>query len=121
MKTPRVGIWWDDGKKLVALSHTYTENVSCVAGRIDSNLSHVDQWPEVAGEFNSTAADDYFTIPRGRVLLLADARVGIILHGTATKSSRLRVIARRFDLTHWRAEIDVHYLTGADADRLFDD
>jgi len=121
MKTPQVGIWWDDGKQLVALTHPYTEDVTCVAGRIDSDLSHVDEWPKVAREFNLTAADEYFTIPRGRVLLLADALVGVILHGTATKPSRLPLIARRFGLTDWRAEIDTHYLTGAEADRLFDD
>jgi hypothetical protein len=121
MKRPKVGIWWDDGKRLVALTHAYTKNVAHVGGRIDSNLSHVDEWPMVAREFGLTAEDEYFTVPRGRVVLLAEELVGIILHGNTTKSGRLPTIARRFDLTNWKAEIDTHYLTGADADRLFDD
>ena len=121
IKRPMVGIWWDDGKRLVALTHAYTGDVTHVGGRIDSNLSHVDEWPNVAQEFGASAEDEYFTVPRGRVVLLANELVGIILHGNATKSDRLPAIARRFNLTNWKAEIDTHYLTGADADSLFDD
>ncbi len=121
MNQPQVGIWWDDGETLVALTHPFTENVACVGGRIDSDLAHIDEWPNVARNFGMTEDDEYFSVPRGRVLLVANTPFGLIFHGSATGPSRLAVIAHRFALTDWKAEIDTHYLTGVDADRLFDD
>ena len=75
----------------------------------------------MAKKLGRTIADDYFCVPRGRVLWDATNQRGIILHGPATNTKRLKLIAQRFNLgKDWKTEEDDHYCTGADADRLFD-
>ena len=98
-----------------------TENTTRTGTRLDSNLSHADEWAQVARKLGRTTDDEYFSVPRGRVLLDLDSLTGIILHGPATKPKRLALIAQRFGLAKWRAELDQHYFTGEDADRLFAD
>ena len=115
-----VGIWWDDGETLVALSHAIDEN-STGSNLRDSNLVHAQMWPEIAHRFQLTDADEYFSIPRGRVLFNRAEDIGWILHGNETSPERLRVIAKRFDLSEWTGRIDEHYLMGAAADELFDE
>lgn len=60
-------------------------------------------------------------MPRGRVLLDVNSMTGIIFHGPATTRARLGLIARRFGLQTWKSELDSHYFTGSDADRLFEE
>lgn len=120
MPNPRVGIWWDNGK-IIAIVHPITENTARTGSRLDSNLSHADEWAGVARKLGRTTDDEYFSVPRGRVLLEIDGLTGIILHGPATKPNRRALIARRFGLAKWRSELDQHYFTGEDADRLFAD
>ncbi len=48
---PLIGIWWDDGQTLVALSHPSTEKSSVAAGFIDSDLEHWREWKQVAARF----------------------------------------------------------------------
>lgn len=121
MNAPHVGIWWDDGKTIAVCSHPCTENVTRTRSLLDSNLTHVDQWPAVAKELGRSVTDEYFSVPRGRVLLDVKSMTSIILHGNATTRSRLELIARRFQLRTWKSEMDHHYLTGAEADRLFEE
>lgn len=71
----------------------------------------------MALKLRRTTEDEYFAVPHGRVLLDLDSQTGAILHGPATKPHRLALIARRFGLAKWRAELDAHYFTGDDADR----
>jgi hypothetical protein len=118
----RVGIWWNNGSTIVALTHALNETVTRIGNRIDSDLAHVDEWPRVAKKLGRTIADEYFCVPRGRVVFDVKSRRGIILHGPATSPERLELIAQRFGLgENWKAEQDTHYFTGDDADRLFDD
>ncbi len=121
MNVPHVGIWWDNGKTIVVCSHPYTENVTRSRTLLDSNLAHVEQWPSVAKQLGQRATDEYFTVPRGRVVMDLNSMTGIILHGNATTRRRLEMIARRFRLRNWRSEFDHHYLTGEAADRLFEE
>ncbi len=117
---PQIGIWWDDGKIIVALAHSPTENASS-GPLIDSELNHFEQWPEVAARFRLTEDDEYFSVPRGRVLLRRKAGEGIIYHGNATNLTRLRKIAAAFGLTKWTAQRNEHYDMGPEADALFDE
>ena len=117
---PRIGIWWDDGTTLVALTHDPTSNASNGL-LIDSELNHFEEWDRIAAKFGLTANDEYFEVPRGRVLLDRKTGAGVIYHGTATDSSRLRVIAARFRLTAWTAQRNEHYDMGPEADALFAD
>ena len=121
MPQSRVGIWWDTGKTIAAIAHPPTENTTRAGTRLDSNLSHADEWTKVARKLGRTTDDEYFAVPRGRVLLEGDSQTGVILHGPATKPKRLALIAKRFGLGQWRAELDAHYFTGEDADGLFEE
>jgi hypothetical protein len=121
MNDPKVGIWWDNGKVIADFSHSPNRDTNQIANRIDSNLAHVDLWIEAALRLKTDPSKEYFSVPRGRVLLDAQNSTGIILHGPATSKERLRVIAQLFGLSHWRSEQDCHYFIGADADSLFFD
>jgi hypothetical protein len=120
MPNPSIGIWWDTGKLIAAIAHPPTENTTRTGTRLDSNLSHADEWAQVARKLGRTTEDEYFSVPRGRVLLEMDSS-GVILHGPATTRKRLALIAKRFGLAKWRAELDQHYFTGEDADGLFEE
>lgn len=115
-----IGIWWDDGTSLVALTHSPSENSSGQAW-IDSNLNHAEEWKSVAPQFGLSAQSEYFSLPRGRVLFNRLTGTGLIYHGAATHADRLPVIAAEFRLKNWTARIDDHYQMGRDADALFDD
>jgi len=122
MPLPRIGIWWDDGTTIIAVTHDHTHNATRIGHRLDSNLAHVDEWPNVVATLGRNGEDEYFCVPRGRVLWDTKKQCGVILHGPATTPERLKLIALRFHLgTRWTAEQDVHCFVGEDADRLFDD
>jgi hypothetical protein len=115
-----IGIWWDDGQTLAAITHSPAENSSRQAGFIDSNLNHVDEWPGVAQKFGKTARDEYFIVPRGRVILHGRTGRGVIYHGTGTSAERLKPIAAAFNLANWKAVVDLHYETGAALDDIWE-
>lgn len=115
-----VGIWWDDGTGQAVLAHSPTENATGDL-LVDSNLKHVSEWPRVCKQFGKSAGDEYFSIPRGRVVYDRQHDRGIIYHGPATSPDRLQLIAEEFHLEDWISRLDEHYFTGADADRLFEE
>jgi len=119
--SPLIGIWWDDGKKIVALCHPPVVSGPTAGGFIDSHLEHWREWPDVALRLKRSAYDEYFCIPRGRVLIRATTGQGMIYHGSATTPARLGLIATEFKLENWKAAIDLHYEFGEAADELFDD
>lgn len=115
---PLIGIWWDDGCTLIALTHLPTEKASA-GPLIDSELNHFEEWDEVAAHFALSPHDEYFDVPRGRVLLRSSTGEGLIYHGNATTEARLRQIAGRFRLSKWTTQRNEHYDVGPDADALF--
>ena len=117
---PLVGIWWDDGSTIAALAHSPTENASD-APLVDSELNHFEEWEKVAARFGMSTEDEYFEVPRGRVLLKRRTGEGVVYHGNATTQLRLRKIAAHFKLTKWIAQRNEHYDVGPDADALFAD
>lgn len=117
IRVPQVGIWWDDGRRLVAVS-VPTESVAAQAGVVDGPFNHVDEWPQYAAQFGMTSDSEYFTVPRGRVIFRSNGEA-VILHGPSTSRSRLKRIAERFQLDRWGSLIDEHYFIGSDADELF--
>lgn len=119
--TSLVGIWWDDGQQIVALTHPPQVSGPTAGGFIDSHLEHWREWPDVALRLARSADDEYFSVPRGRVLLRSKTGQGMIYHGSATIPTRLALIAAEFNLENWKAAIDLHYECGAAADALFDD
>jgi hypothetical protein len=117
---PMVGIWWASERKLVGLTQP-AEAAEISGDFLDSPLQHIKEWSKVAAEFGYRAKDEYFLVPRGRVLLRAKSRHGVIYHGNATNTETLATIARVFGLNEWTCSRDEHYLFGAEADELFDD
>jgi hypothetical protein len=115
---PLIGIWWDDGITLVAIAHAPSENAS-VGLLIDSELNHFEEWDSVASRFGLSASDEYFEVPRGRVLVKQQTGEGMIYHGNATSAARLRKIAARYKLIKWTTQRNEHYDIGPDADALF--
>ena len=105
---PLIGIWWDDGTTLVALSHPRTENASGNT-LIDSDFNHVDEWPRIAGQFGVDSGEDYFRIPRGRVIFDAENEISLLYHGGATGRDRLELIAKTFQLDAHVCRRDEHY------------
>ena len=117
---PLIGIWWDNGERIVAISHHVDVN-STGSDLIDSNLEHWSSWPHAYKELGASKADEYFSVPRGRVLHRMVYRRGLIYHGPDTSGPRLERIAEAFGLTDWDSQIDDHYALGSDADSLFYD
>jgi len=116
---PQIGIWWDDGEQLVVFSHTPTD-VEPIEGICDSELEHVDLWPEAAMRLGKTADDEYCCVPQGRVVSLVKSKTARIIHGNATPSYRLKAVAKAFDLRKWEARTDYRYMMGDRADDLFE-
>jgi len=76
MKTPQIGIWWDGGEQLVVFSHAPTD-VEPIEGICDSELAHADLWPEAAMRFGKTPDEEYFCVPRGRIVWLGTRRTSV--------------------------------------------
>jgi hypothetical protein len=115
---PKIGIWWDNGKKIVAFPVPAGKPDS-VVGICDSEDSHIDRWPDVAIQLGANPADEYYSIPRGRVLYDTRRKTSIIYHGNQTDPRRLSLIAKEFGLVKWVADLDGHYMMGAAADDYF--
>jgi hypothetical protein len=116
-----IGIWWDNGTTLVALSHPHLENSTVIAGRDDSHLTHVASWRAVAQRLGMTPKDEYFSIPRGRVIYDSRKDEAIIYHGRSYGQDRLELVASEFALERWTPIVDIHYAFGRDADAVFEE
>jgi len=107
---PITGIWWDDGTKIVAF-RSETSHACQISGLCDSENSHNDLWPEAAMRYDAGEDDEYFSIPRGRVLWNPVKLQSIIYHGNGTSAVRLEKIAAIFKLSDWTTHSDIHYNT----------
>lgn len=116
---PHVGIWWAEGKRIAAMLQAAAE-VRASGPLVDSDLEHWREWPNVCQHFGRSKADNYYDVPRGRVLIDRKTGGGIIYHGNSTSSAERELIAKLYVLTQWDGHIDEHYLMGAEADALFD-
>ncbi len=113
-----IGIWWDNGTEIVAFPVAATRP-NPITGLCDSDDSHDDRWSEAAQGLRASAQDEYFSVPRGRVLYDPRTKRHIIYHGNQTPEPRLTQIAEIFRLKNWIARVDSHYLMGAAADDYF--
>ena len=119
-RKPLIGIWWDNGRKTIALSHEVDIN-SSGGDLVDSDLSHSESWLKICHAFGMTDDDEYFIVPRGRVLYQSIDGRGLIYHGRGTSQRRLKAVAKVFRLTSWISRLDDHYAVGRDAYRIFED
>ena len=72
-------------------------------------------------QLGASPEDEYFSIPRGRVLYDPRNRKSIIYHGNRTDKTRLALVASEFALKKWDARKDGHYMMGSAADQFFDE
>ncbi len=119
-RKPQIGIWWDNGTRIVAFPHS-PDKADSAAGLCDSDDAHNDLWPDAAMQFGLTDFEEYFSVPRGRVLWSPAKRTSIIYHGNSTTSERLEEIASVFQIGKWESRTDIHYMMGRSVDDLFDD
>jgi len=106
---PLIGIWWCRDRIIAAFPHSQDVN-SFRSNFIDSNLNHADEWPKIAKQFGCSKDEEYFIVPRGRVLWDIGKSESVIYHGSSTSLSQLRLIAKHFQLgAQWRAAKDLHY------------
>lgn len=106
---PQIGLWWDDGKNIVAFLVS-PGKADLETGLCDSDDSHSDCWPEAAMQLEAEPNDEYFSVPRGRVKYDPARKISIIFHGNHTAESRLPLIAAKFGLKEWEARRDGHYI-----------
>ena len=118
---PLLGIWWDNGQQLVVIAHDSGGLTSCQAGMLDSELTHAEEWPKVATQLGKNWDEEYFIVPRGRVLHEAVSGRAVIYHGPETSRERLGAIAKAFRLDEWISRQDEHYFTGSQIDSVFED
>ncbi|TWU38693.1 hypothetical protein Q31b_37710 [Novipirellula aureliae] len=119
-RQPQIGIWWDNGTQIVAFPHS-PGNADSATGLCDSDDAHNDLWPDAAMQFGLTDFEEYFSVPRGRVLWSPIKQTSIIYHGNETTTDRLDEIAKVFRLGEWDSRTDMHYMMGSSVDDLFDD
>ena len=113
-----VGIWWADAHAIAAVLQS-ASSVRIRLPLIDSDFEHWREWESICQHFNKRPRDEYFVVPRGRVLVQRNNGRGLIYHGDATPVATLKRIAKLFRLSTWTAQPDLHYMI--DADDLFDD
>lgn len=118
--SPQIGLWWDAGRQIIAFPRPVGQP-DAATGICDSDDSHNDLWPEAAMLLDAGTDDEYFSVPRGRVMWNPTERVSIIHHGNGTPAARLPEIAKEFELTKWVPRADINYTMRTAADRLFDD
>jgi hypothetical protein len=117
---PQIGIWWDNGQVIVAFPVS-AGIADPETGMCDSDDAHNDCWPEAAMRLRARRDDEYFSVPRGRVLYHPKRQKSIIYHGNQTSTVRLQLIAAEFALENWEARLDGHYMMGPAADQFFDE
>jgi len=115
-----IGIWWDDGTRIVTF-RVAVEAVEAGERFCDSGDSHDGCWPIAASQMGISPQEEYFSVPRGRVIYDRLRQTAIIYHGNQTTRSRLALIAAEFQLERWESQLDTHYLIGSEVDQLFDD
>ena len=115
---PFVGVWWAEGPTVVAILQP-ASSVRTSLPLIDSDFEHWCEWDSICQRFNKRPRDEYFDVPRGRVLVQRNTGRGLIYHGDATSGATLKRIANLFRLSTWTAQTDGHYMI--DAGDLLDD
>ena len=106
-----VGIWWHNETQIVGFAQP-AESIQEPSQLCDSNLAHADIWDVARKHLSCSDAAEYFSVPRGRILWHRVHHQGIVYHGNASQTGVIKKLARVFGLPKWKAQMDVHYLTG---------
>ena len=124
---PKVGIFWFYEGKII-FSHAVPLEVGEHYGdAITGVKDHADYWEELRceGKLNAldeSLRDEYFSIPRGRVVYRSDTNSFFVYHGNNVKKKDLRKVASFFNLPKEKTifEQDLHYCDFDDSEwKLF--
>ena len=124
---PKVGIFWFYEGKII-FSHAVPLEVGEYYGdAITGVKDHADYWEELRCEGKLNALDEplrdeYFSIPRGRVVYHSDTNSFFVYHGNNVKKKDLRKVASFFNLPKEKTifEQDLHYCDFDDSEwKLF--
>lgn len=125
--TPKVGIFWFFKGTVIGHFVPIPDGQEYCAGLIDSPMNHSDSWDEdraLLTDFPKLRGQEYFRIPRGRVVWNKIDQYAIVyMDSTLFNDSTKALIRSFFELNccevHWKK--DSHYTTDPDAlDVLFD-
>lgn len=113
----KIGIFWVYKEMLFGHASPVTEGEGFCPGLIDSPVNHVDFWDEdrtLLADFPELRGQEYFSIPRGRVLWNEAGQHAIVYMDASLFSDKCKeLIVDFFDLggceVKWKR--DAHYTT----------
>lgn len=124
----KIGIFWVYKEKVIGFAATLSEGEESCPGLFDSPCNHTDVWDEdrsLLADFPELRGQEYFSIPRGRVLWNEAEQHAIVYMDTTLFSDRCKeLIVDFFELdgcdAKWKR--DDHYTTEPERlAMLFDD
>jgi len=128
VQLPRIGIFWIYKEKVLGHASPVSAGEKSCLGLVDSPKNHTDVWDNdrtLFADFPELSGQEYFSIPRGRVLWNEAERHAIVYMDASLFSDRCKgLIVDFFDLdgceVKWKK--DMHYTTSSEAlAAIFDD
>lgn len=124
---PKVGIFWFYEGKIIFFHAVPLDVGERYGDAITGVKDHADYWEELRCEgklnvLDESLRDEYFSIPRGRVVYHSDTDSFFVYHGNNVKKKDLRKIASFFNLPKEKTifEQDLHYCDFDDSEwKLF--
>ena len=125
---PQIGIFWLYKEQILGRASPVSAGEESCTGLIDSPKNHTDVWDEdrtLLTDFPELRGQEYFSIPRGRVLWNEAGRRAIVYMDSTLFNDRCKeLIVNFFELDGWdvKWKMDAHYTTEPEAlSVLFDD
>lgn len=122
-KFPKVGIFWIY-RHAVVFKHSVPLSEGLHYGDAVTGIKdHADYWEElrVSGEFErlrlpEELCEEYFSIPRGRVVYHSETQKFSVYHGNNISKSDLKLVQKEFNLPPAKTvfEEDLHYCDFSD-------
>ena len=114
--SPHVGIFWFYGGKIIFCHSVPLSEGVTYGDAVTGIKDHADYWEELRKEsllsaLSEEKRNEYFSIPRGRVVWHKDSEKFFVYHGGNIPKSGLQKIARKFRLPQGKTvfEQDLHY------------
>lgn len=113
--SPQVGIFWIYKSRIFHAETVAVEDGTRYGDAIGGNADHADTWEKLRtcgklSKLPENLSDEYFSIPRGRVVFHTDTGRYTILHGSLT-ARQIETVRKYFCLPEdlCDAETDLHY------------
>lgn len=115
-RASEVGIFWIHRGRVVFKSALPVGEGLPYGDCVNGERDHADYWEELAGKgelgrLPPGLREEYFALPRGRVVYHRDTGRFCVLHGNNVSARELRAVARSFALPGKTTEFvrDIHY------------